>query len=75
MKRAHLFLNWLHRCWLLWCIEADVAYLRACSVDGLIDSLSLRAFREQIAQLECKLLQLEADSRRLRTGLRLEVAQ
>lgn len=75
MTRLRLLQNWLHRCWLLWCIDGDVAYLKACAVDGLIDSLSLRAFRSRIAQRECRLLEIEADSRRLRAGMQMEMAR
>lgn len=62
-----LLWNWLQRWWLHSCNVDDLQYLKACAADGLIDSLSLRDFRRQIADRECRLMQLEADARWLRS--------
>lgn len=37
-----------YACFLRWCIWEAEHHLRECAADGLIDSLSLRAFRGQI---------------------------
>jgi hypothetical protein len=47
-------------------IDGDVEYLDQCAADGLIDSLSLRAFRDEIARRECAVIALEVRARALR---------
>ena len=45
--------------WLRWCIWEAENYMHACAKDGLIDSLSLRAFRGQIADMRVRLYALQ----------------
>lgn len=65
-----LLLLWLHAqmAWHRWLIDGDVEYLEQCAADGLIDSLSLRAFRDEIARRECVVIALDAQVRGLRTS-------
>lgn len=50
--------RFLRRWWLRWQIHELAMYLRACERDGLVDSLSLREFRGQIAEMETELITL-----------------
>ena len=45
---------------LRWQIWETEAYLRACTRDGLTDSLSLRDFRAQLQTMRIRLIDLEA---------------
>lgn len=45
---------------LRWQIWETECYLRACTRDGLTDSLSLREFRGQLAEMRVRLIDLES---------------
>lgn len=49
----------IQRAWLRWHIAELTTYLRACERDGLVDSLSLRHWRGQLAALEVRLIALQ----------------
>ncbi len=63
-----LLLTWiaLQRAYHRWVLEGDLAYLKACERDGLVDSLSMRAWRDALAERECRLIALDAQARSLR---------
>jgi hypothetical protein len=66
MRLAHLLWIRAQQAWHRWVIDGDVEYLDQCGADGLIDSLSLRAFRDEIARRECAVIALEVRARALR---------
>lgn len=45
---------------LRWMLAADEAYIRECAEEGLLDSLSLRAWRDQTQATRVRIALLEA---------------
>ena len=66
MRPILLLIIWVRIQCLQWLIRGDLDYLKACAADGLLDSLSLRAFRDEIARRECAVIALDAQARALR---------
>jgi hypothetical protein len=51
-------------------VDGDLAYMEQLRHCGILDGVSLRAFRREIARRECLVVALDADARALRQELR-----
>lgn len=66
MRLLLLLWVWLQKRYHLAIVTDDLRYLKQLESGGILDSISIRAFRSQIAIREARVIALEADLRTLR---------
>ena len=57
---------WLQIQYHAFIVRGDLRYMQQLASGGILDGISLQAFRREIARRECLILALDADARALR---------
>ena len=66
MRDALLLWIWLQIRYHQFIVDGDLRYMQQLADGGILDGVSLQAFRREIARRECLVLALDADARALR---------